>query len=151
MGNSTSNSDSEDETEYSKVTQKYTVWIISSIIFVHFVSSFNGNASNFVMHKTSSLLALRFSRVGFRSSSIRTFATLVSVQTSIFTTDRDLSRDAFQPSKYSFSGVYILTLLSPQVLVTIHVNILSMHKHVQGRTPFLPPLASSRVCFLNSF
>jgi hypothetical protein len=75
----------------------------------------NDNAFNFVMHKTSSLLALRFSRVGFRSSIIRTFATLVSVQTSIFTTDRDLSRDAFQPSKYSFtgfSGVYILTLLS---------------------------------------
>ena len=38
-----------------------------------------------------------------------------------------------------------------QALVTIHVNILSMHKYVQGRTPFLPPLASSRVCFLNSF
>ena len=33
----------------------------------------------------------------------------------------------------------------------IHVNILSMYKHVQGRTPFLPPLTSSRVCFLNSF
>ena len=39
----------------------------------------------------------------------------------------------------------------PQGLVTIHVNILSMHKHVQGRTPFLLPLTSSRVCFLNSF
>ena len=59
------------------------------------------NGSNFVMHKTSS--PLRFSRVGLRSSSIRTFATLVSVQTSIFTTDRDLSQDAFQPSKYSFA------------------------------------------------
>ena len=36
-----------------------------------------------------------------------------------------------------------------QGLVTIHVNILSMYKHVQqGRTPFLPPLVSSRVCFL---
>ena len=41
-------------------------------------------------------------------------------------------------------------LQGPQLLVTIHVNILSMHKHVQGRAPFLPPLASSRVCFLNS-
>ena len=38
-----------------------------------------------------------------------------------------------------------------QGLVTIHVNILSMYKHVQERTSFLPPLASSRVCFLNSF
>jgi hypothetical protein len=38
-----------------------------------------------------------------------------------------------------------------QGLVTIHVNILSMYKHVQGRTSFLPPLASRRVCFLNSF
>ena len=38
-----------------------------------------------------------------------------------------------------------------QGLVTIHVNILSMYKHKQGRTSFLPPLASSRVCFLNSF
>ena len=26
-----------------------------------------------------------------------------------------------------------------------------MYKHVQGRTSFLPPLASSRVCFLNSY
>jgi hypothetical protein len=59
------------------------------------------NASNFVKHKTSS--PLRFSRVGLRSSSIRTFATLVSVQTSIFTTDRELSQDAFQSSKYSFT------------------------------------------------
>ena len=59
------------------------------------------NASNFVMHTTSS--PLHFSRVGLRSSSIRTFATLVSVQTSMFTTDRDLSQDAFQPSKYSFT------------------------------------------------
>ena len=39
----------------------------------------------------------------------------------------------------------------PQGLVTIQVNILSMYKHIQGRTSFLPPLASSRVCFLNSF
>jgi hypothetical protein len=59
------------------------------------------NASNFVMHKT--LSPLRFLRVGLRSSSTRTFATLVSVQTSIFTTDRDLSQDAFQPSIYSFT------------------------------------------------
>ena len=29
--------------------------------------------------------------------------------------------------------------VSPQGLVTIHVNILSMDKHVQGWTPFLPP------------
>ena len=43
------------------------------------------SASNFVMHKTSS--PLRFSRVGLHSSSIRTFTTLVSVQTSIFTTE----------------------------------------------------------------
>ena len=35
----------------------------------------------------------------------------------------------------------------PQGLVTIQVNILSMYKHIQGRTSFLPPLASSRVCF----
>ena len=42
-------------------------------------------------------------------------------------------------------------MLSYLGLVTIHVNILSMYKHVQGRTPFLPSLASSRVCFLNSF
>jgi hypothetical protein len=41
------------------------------------------------------------------------------------------------------------SFIQSQGLVTIHVNILSMHKHVQGRTPFLPPLASSRVCFLN--
>jgi hypothetical protein len=34
-----------------------------------------------------------------------------------------------------------------QGLVTIQVNILSMYKHIQGRTSFLPPLASSRVCF----
>ena len=39
----------------------------------------------------------------------------------------------------------------PQGLITIQVNILSMYKHIQGRTSFLPPLASSRVCFLNSF
>ena len=53
------------------------------------------------MHKISPPLS--FSRVGLRSSSIRTFATLVSVQASIFTTDSDLSQDAFQPSKYSFT------------------------------------------------
>ena len=41
--------------------------------------------------------------------------------------------------------------LRPQGLVTTHVNILSMYKHVQRRTSFLPPLAPSRVCFLNSF
>ena len=42
-----------------------------------------------------------------------------------------------------------LLLGGPQGLVTIHVNILSMYKHVQqGRTPFLYPLVSSRVCFL---
>jgi hypothetical protein len=34
-----------------------------------------------------------------------------------------------------------------QGLVTIHVNILSMHKQWQGRTLFLPPLASSRLFF----
>ena len=45
----------------------------------------------------------------------------------------------------------LLFMYQAQGLVTIHVNILSMYKHVQGRTPFLPPLASSRVCFLNSF
>ena len=40
-----------------------------------------------------------------------------------------------------------------QGLVIIHVNILSMHKHkcIQGLAPCLPLLASSRVCFLNSF
>ena len=41
--------------------------------------------------------------------------------------------------------------VGPQGLVTIQVNILSMYKHIQGWTSFLPPLASSRVCFLNSF
>jgi hypothetical protein len=35
----------------------------------------------------------------------------------------------------------------PQGLVTIHINILSMHKHVQGRTPFLPPLTSKSCLF----
>jgi hypothetical protein len=45
-------------------------------------------------------------------------------------------------------------MLSSQVytqgLVTIHVNILSLHKHVQGRTPFLPLLALSRPVWFNS-
>ena len=59
------------------------------------------NASNLLMQKTSSPLC--FSCVGLRSSSIRTFATLVSVHSSIFTTERDLSQDAFQPNKYSFT------------------------------------------------
>ena len=45
-----------------------------------------------------------------------------------------------------FVNMYDGTIRS-QGLVTVHLNILSMHKHVQGRTPFLPLLASSRVCF----
>ena len=57
------------------------------------------------MHLISSCIKLlRFSCVGLRSSSIRTFATLVTnVVCRIFTTDRDLSQYAFQPSKYSFT------------------------------------------------
>ena len=39
----------------------------------------------------------------------------------------------------------------PRGLVTIQVNVLSMCEHVQGWTSFLPPLASGRVCFLDSF
>jgi hypothetical protein len=35
--------------------------------------------------------------------------------------------------------------------VMIFFCILSMYKHVQGQTPFLPLLASSRVRFLNYF
>ena len=50
-----------------------------------------------------------------------------------------------------FVGNFNMGTPQAQGLVTIHVNILSMHIHVQGRTPFLPPLASSRVCFFNSF
>ena len=46
---------------------------------------------------------------------------------------------------------FVTYTTKPQGLVTIHVNILSMYKHVQGPTPFLPPLASTRVCILNSF
>ena len=45
------------------------------------------NASKFVMHKT--LSPLRFSLACLRWSRIRTFVTLVSLQTSISTTDRD--------------------------------------------------------------
>jgi hypothetical protein len=42
------------------------------------------------------------------------------------------------------SRIYIVVLLHKslprsQGLVTIHVNILSMYKHVQGRTPFFTP------------
>jgi hypothetical protein len=44
-----------------------------------------------------------------------------------------------------------LPMVGAQGLVTIHVNILSMYNHIQGRTFFLPLLALSRVCFLNSF
>ena len=70
------------------------------------------NASNFLMQQNSSPLCA--SCVALRSSSIRTFATLVSVQTSLFTTERDLSQDAFQPNKYSF------TLLAYANFTTFH-------------------------------
>jgi hypothetical protein len=53
------------------------------------------------MHKTSSPLS--FSRVCLCSSSVCTFVKLISLQTSILTTDSDLSQDAFQPSQYSFT------------------------------------------------
>ena len=48
---------------------------------------------------------------------------------------------------HEFAFMYVYA----QGLVTIQVNILSMYKHIQGRTSFFTPLASSRVCFLNSF
>jgi hypothetical protein len=38
----------------------------------------------------------------------------------------------------------------PQGLVTIHVNILSMYKHVQGRTPFFTP-ARFKSCLFFKF
>ena len=57
--------------------------------------------SIFVMHKMSSPLS--FSRVCLCSSSVCAFVMLISLQTSILTTDSDLSQDAFQPSQYSFT------------------------------------------------
>ena len=61
----------------------------------------------------------------------------------------------FSISSLKFSAILVLQIAMSTVytqgLVTIQVNILSMYKHIQGRTSFLPPLASSRVCFLNSF
>ena len=57
--------------------------------------------SKFVMHKISSPLS--FSRVCLCSSSVCAFVMLISLQTSILTTDSDLSQDAFQPSQYSFT------------------------------------------------
>ena len=47
----------------------------------------------------------------------------------------------------TYTSISNFILITPQGLVTIHVNIPSMYKHVQGRTPFLPPIASSRVFF----
>ena len=41
---------------------------------------------------------------------------------------------------YRWSIVKLRCLHHPQGLVTIHVNILSMYKHVQGRTPFFTPV-----------
>ena len=57
--------------------------------------------SKFVMHKISSPLS--FSRVCLCLSSVCAFVMLISLQTSILTTDSDLSQDAFQPSQYSFT------------------------------------------------
>jgi len=57
--------------------------------------------SKFVMHETSSPLS--FSRVCLCSSSVCAFVKLISLQTSILTTDSYLSQDAFQPSQYSFT------------------------------------------------
>ena len=57
--------------------------------------------SKFAMHKISSPLS--FSRVCLCSSSVCAFVMLISLQTSILTTDSDLSQDAFQLSQYSFT------------------------------------------------
>ena len=57
--------------------------------------------SKFVMHKISSPLS--FYSVCLCSSSVCAFVMLISLQTSILTTDSDLSQDAFQPSQYPFT------------------------------------------------
>jgi len=64
------------------------------------ISSIVGT-SKFVMHKTSSPLS--FSRGCLCLSSVCAFVKLISLQTSIFTTDSDLSQGAFQPNQYSFT------------------------------------------------
>ena len=46
---------------------------------------------------------------------------------------------------------FLFCIDEPQGLVTIHVNILSMYKHVQGRTSFLPRSHQVVFVFLNSF
>jgi hypothetical protein len=55
----------------------------------------------FVMHKISSPLS--FSRVCLCSSSVCAFVKLISLQTSILTTDSDLSQGVFQPRQYLFT------------------------------------------------
>jgi hypothetical protein len=66
------------------------------VVDAHFIDKINNN--KIILDPSACACG-----VGLHSSSICTFATLVSVQTSIFTTDRDLSQDVFQPSKYSFT------------------------------------------------
>ena len=78
---------------------------------------------------------------------IKRQAPVLSLRLSGMVVVRDFSAVRRLCSTYSKSKKAV----GPQGLVTIQVNILSMYKHIQGRTSFLPPLASSRVCFLNSF